>query len=269
MLLVAVFWSLNWSLSGMRTHWGFFGLWLGYCLMVDAWVWLRSGSSLWTRSRWRYVGLFLASVPIWWLFELINRRTDNWTYLGRDMVSDIEYVLLASLSFSTVVPAVFGTAELASTFGWIRRLESTRRLSATRPVCWAFVTSGFLMAVLLLGWPGFFFPFVWVAVFLILDPLNYLAGRRSLLRYLSLGQWRPILALGIGCFICGFFWEMWNYWSYPKWTYQIPFLDHLRIFEMPALGYAGYFPFSMELFALYHWIAGRRDKDEYVQLGEP
>ena len=36
--LVAVFWILNWTLSGLRTHWGFFPLWLGYCLTVDALV---------------------------------------------------------------------------------------------------------------------------------------------------------------------------------------------------------------------------------------
>ena len=29
--LVAVFWPLNWSLDGLRTHWGFFPRWLGYC----------------------------------------------------------------------------------------------------------------------------------------------------------------------------------------------------------------------------------------------
>ena len=31
--LVAVSWSLNWSLDGLRTHWAFFLLWLGYCLL--------------------------------------------------------------------------------------------------------------------------------------------------------------------------------------------------------------------------------------------
>ncbi|SVE30805.1 uncharacterized protein METZ01_LOCUS483659, partial [marine metagenome] len=34
--LIAVFWPLNWMLTGLRTHWGFFPLWLGFCLTVDA-----------------------------------------------------------------------------------------------------------------------------------------------------------------------------------------------------------------------------------------
>ena len=41
LVLTAVFWTLNWSLSGMRTHWGFFPMWLGYCLTVDALVFDR------------------------------------------------------------------------------------------------------------------------------------------------------------------------------------------------------------------------------------
>jgi hypothetical protein len=49
---------------------------------------------------------------------------------------------------------------------------------------------------------------------------------------------------------------MWNFHSYPKWVYYVSFVDFWRIFEMPLLGYGGYLPFSLELFALYHLIAG-------------
>ena len=38
LVLVLVFWWLNWSLTGLRTHWGFFPLWLGYIgYIVFAW----------------------------------------------------------------------------------------------------------------------------------------------------------------------------------------------------------------------------------------
>ena len=43
--LVIVFWTLNWTLAGLRTQWAFFPLWLGYCLTVDALVLRRSGTS--------------------------------------------------------------------------------------------------------------------------------------------------------------------------------------------------------------------------------
>ena len=120
--LVVVFWILNWSLSGLRTHWGFFPLWLGYALTVDALVFLRKGSSLLTRNPAAYAGLFLVSAPAWWLFELINLRTQNWIYLGEEAFSPFQFAALSTLSFSTVMPAVFGTAELVGTCSWLRRI---------------------------------------------------------------------------------------------------------------------------------------------------
>src|ERR1700751_637184 len=105
--LVAVCWPLNWLLPGVRTAYLFFPLWLGYILTVDALVWRRAGTSLWSRSRKDFVLLFFISVPVWWLFELINLRTGNWEYVGRELFSRVEFNLLSTISFSTVIPAVF------------------------------------------------------------------------------------------------------------------------------------------------------------------
>lgn len=255
LLLVGTFWVLNWGLSGTRTQWGFFPLWLGYCLVVDAWAWHRTGTSLWARDRRRFAGLFLASVPMWWLFELINLRTANWYYLGRSEFTDVEYVLLASLSFSTVLPAVFGTAELLASCGWVRRIAPTRRLRVRGP-WWLVSLLGLALLLSCLAWPRYFFPFVWLSLFLIVDPVNHRRGDPSILDQLSVGEWRGALALGAGGLTCGFFWEMWNMYSYPKWEYQIPFVDFLHVFEMPLLGYGGYIFFALELFALYHLACG-------------
>ncbi len=34
-LLMSTMWVINWSLTGSRTHYLFFALWLGYCLTID------------------------------------------------------------------------------------------------------------------------------------------------------------------------------------------------------------------------------------------
>ncbi len=256
LILVAAFWTLNWSLTGLRTHWGFFPLWLGYCMTVDAWNYLRVGTSLWTRSRAQYVGLFLVSAPTWWLFEFINARTGNWVYEGRAEFTDLEYFLWASLSFSTVIPAVFGTAEWIGGMRRIATLSATPTFAIGKGMRLGFTITGIGMLACLMAWPLYFFPFVWLSVFFIVDPINDARGSRSLLRSIADGDWRPLVSLGLGCLICGFFWEMWNYMSYPKWTYRIPFVDSYRVFEMPILGYGGYLPFSFELFALYHLVIG-------------
>jgi hypothetical protein len=263
--LVAVLWPVNWGLEGMRTHWGFFPLWLGYCLAVDALVLARTGTSLLARGRLRYLGLFAASVPAWWLFELINQRTRNWIYVSAP-IGDVEYALLASLSFSTVMPAVFGTAELAAGFGWLRRLPAGPRIAPTPRVTATLLLAGIVMLALLLAWPRTFFPFVWLSVALVLEPVNARLGNRTLLADTARGDWRRPAALAVGCLICGLFWELWNFWSYPKWIYDVPHVGFVKVFEMPILGFGGYIPFSLELFALYHLLAGvvGRGRDEYV-----
>jgi hypothetical protein len=259
--LLAVAWTLNWSMSGLRTHLLFFFLWLGYCLTVDALVYYRKGTSLLTRSPLDYLLLFLISAPAWWLFELINWRTGNWFYNGRECLTDLQYVLMASLSFSTVMPAVFGTAEAAGTFGWLRRMGPGLPIAPGRGTTLFLFALGWLMLAALLIWPLYFFPFVWLSVFFILEPLNVWLGNPVLLNDTGRGDWRPLFALWTGCLICGFFWEMWNFYSYPKWFYRVPFVDFFRIFEMPILGYGGYIPFSLELFALYHFILGLFKRD--------
>jgi hypothetical protein len=263
-----IFWTLNWSLPGLRTHWFFFLLWLGYCLTVDALVVWRKGSSMLTRSLGGYVLLFVVSAPGWWLFELLNLRTQNWSYLGVEGFTYLGYFLLCTLSFSTVMPAVFGTAELFTTVRWPRWARRAPAFALSRGTVLALFLAGWLMLALLLLWPRYFFPFLWLSVYFILDPVNVWLRRPSLLQYIAKGDWRPVLALSVGCLICGWFWEMWNFWSYPRWVYHVPFVDFLHVFEMPLLGYLGYIPFSWELFALYHLMSGWLGRsDSFVQVG--
>jgi hypothetical protein len=251
-----IFWITNWSLSGFRTHWGFFPMWLGYCLTVDALVFRRKGHSLLTRNHRAFVSLFFISAPAWWLFEIINWRMQNWYYVGEQNLTGVEYFLFSSLSFSTVMPAVFGTAELAGTFSWLRKINHGPRIPQNPTTLITLFIAGCSMLTLMLIWPRYFFPFVWLSVYFIVEPLNGWLKHRTLLEYIAVSDWRPVLALWVGCLMCGFFWEMWNFYSYPKWIYRIPFFDFLHIFEMPVLGFLGYVPFSMELFALYHMTVG-------------
>lgn len=124
------------------------------------------------------------------------------------------------------------------------------------------------MLALMMVWPNLFFPFVWISMYFILEPVNVWLDNRSLTEWIHRGDWRPILALWIGVLITAFFWEMWNYFSFPKWIYQIAWGDWLRIFEMPLLGYGGYLPFSLELYAIYHLVAGAFGdrKTSYVRI---
>lgn len=266
--VIAVSWFFNWNLTGLRTHYFFFPLWTGYILFIDAVVFMRKGHSLLKRDYKAFIALFFISAPAWWLFELINLRLQNWQYLGREHFSALQYALYASLNFSTVIPAVFETSELIGSFKWSNRLRSGPGIAAKRQSRIALFLGGIILLILILVWPRYFFPMIWPALFLILDPLNIALDNPSQITKLSRGNWRAFISLALGCLVCGFFWELWNFYAYPKWIYHIPFVDFCRIFEMPVLGYLGYIGFAWELFAIYHLIAGlipalHRD---YVQI---
>ena len=252
LLLVAVFWPLNWGLPGLRTTVLFFPLWLGYILTVDALVLRRRGTSILTRSPKHFVLLFACSAPAWWLFEALNWRTQNWIYLGREEIGDLAYFVLASVAFSTVMPAVFETAEWVRGARWMRRLVRGPRLHPTRTVCLGMEAIGAAMLALLLVWPTYFYPFIWGAPFFLLEPVVVWLGRRSLLDFTRRGDWRPVASLALGALVCGFFWELWNFYSFPKWTYDAPGVNFLHVFEMPLLGFIGYLPFALELHTLAH-----------------
>lgn len=260
--LVALAWPANWLLPGLRTHLLFFPLWLGYVLFLDGWIERRDGSSPCTRARRGFVWLFLISVPLWWLFEAANRLLGNWEYLGRERFGEVEYVLLCSLAFSTVAPAVLVSAEWARGFGWIERLGRGPRLApgsvrsrGARALCAGLFAVGLALAACCLRWPLRCYPLLWVAGVFLLEPLVFARGGRSLLCHVARGDWRPWIALWTGALVCGFFWEFWNVHSYPKWIYHIPVssipgVNSPKLFEMPLLGYLGYWPFAL---VVYQW----------------
>jgi hypothetical protein len=268
-VLALVGWLLNWTLLGLRTQWVFFPMWAGYCLAVDAIVRRRTGTSLLARSRGSFLGLFAVSAPIWWIFEALNIRTQNWVYLGAENFTPLQYAFWTTLAFTTVVPAVFGTAELVASFGFLQRLRRGPRIGTDRRTTALFFGAGWVMLGLMLVWPAIFFPFAWICLYFILEPVNIWLGNRSLAERTREGDWRPVLALWLGVLLTAFFWEMWNSRSYPKWTYQVAWGNWLHVFEMPLLGYGGYLPFSLELFAIYHFLRGLlgQGRTEYVNVG--
>jgi hypothetical protein len=102
--------------------------------------------------------------------------------------------------------------------------------------------------------PRYTFPLVWLGFFLLLDPINYLHKQPSIIQHIKDRNLTIPLSLLLAGIILGFLWEFWNYWAIPKWTYDIPFLGFFKIFEMPLLGYVGYFPFSFELYSMYWFV---------------
>jgi hypothetical protein len=254
--LVACFWFASWTRLGALGEYAFFPLWLGYILVVDALVAIRKGASLLTHAPREFIALFALSMPVWWIFEFHNCFLLNWHYIIPADYSLAQIILESTICFSTVIPAVFETRELIGTF--IRKPDLLQRpgFSITPRGLWlAMYVAVFLLAGVLFS-PRYFFPFTWIWLFVFVDALNCLRGRASLIEQAARGDWRNVATLALAGVVCGFFWEMWNIFAFPKWYYTVPFFDFAKVFEMPLLGYGGYVPFAWELYAMYHFVWG-------------
>ncbi len=269
--LIALAWPLAWSHWEPISRYTFFPLWLGYILTMDGLVLIRRGSSILSQSPRRWTLLFVLSMPFWWAFELLNLAVHNWEYLGTAGYGFWSYLALASVNFSTVLPAVMESSELVASFAWLRRLRLWWPVPSTPVVLWSLLVFGVLSIILPVRFPHYAYPLVWGVLFFLVEPFNVWLGAPTLFAWLRRGDWRPVIALALGTLLCGFFWEMWNYHSFPKWIYHVPGFDQgPHLFEMPLPGFLGYLPFALELYAmmnLLHHLLGRSNK-RLVRLGD-
>ena len=243
-------------------------VWTGYVLFIDAVTARCTGRSYLTTDRVEGLLVALASVACWWLFELYNAPrfwrggADAeglwWRYHGLEpnlFVRRVGY----DWSFATIFPAMFLTAATlrATAFRRVRVRPWRPSPRVLRLAVAAGAISVVLPLVVVSAW---LVPLVWVGWVLVLEPLNYRSGRPSWLADLGAGDASRLLGLLAGGAICGGLWEFWNYWAAARWTYTVPYLGGVKIFEMPVLGYLGFPPFALEAYAMYHWLRGLLDR---------
>jgi hypothetical protein len=240
-------------------------VWTGYILLADAVVAARTGRSYLTTNRAELVLVALTSVAGWWLFEWYNaprfwRGGEHavglwWQYHGLEPDPWLRRVGY-DWAFATIFPAMFLTAAaLRATLLARARVPPWRPSPALLRGSVALGAAAVLLPLLLVN--RWLVPLVWLGWILLLEPLNYRAGRPSWLRDLEAGDAsRPLALLAAGA-VCGVLWEFWNYWAAARWTYTVPYLGDAKIFEMPVLGYLGFPPFALECWAMYHWVRGR------------
>ena len=243
-------------------------VWTGYVLFVDALAARLTGRSYLTTDRVDGVLVALASVLCWWLFELYNvprfwRGGEDaaglwWRYHGLEPNLFLRRVGY-DWAFATIFPAMFLTAAVlrATVFRRARVRPWRPPPGLLRLAISAGVVGVVLPLVVVSQW---LVPLVWAGWVLLLEPLNYRRGLPSWLGDLAKGDASRLLALlGSGA-ICGVLWELWNYWAATRWTYTVPYLGGVKIFEMPVLGYLGFPPFALEAYAMYRWMHGLLDR---------
>ena len=203
------------------------------------------------------------SASYWYIFELYNLLIQNWLYINTSPEKWIA-VTMKLLSFATVLPALYETADL------LRFLSKEKKVHTNRawiPENWdisspALPSLAVILSLLPLLFPKLLFWAVWLGPFLLMDSINHRLGRSSILRDWQAGDLRRTIIFLIAGYICGFLWEFWNYWAYTKWIYTVPIPDMPHIFEMPILGFLGFGPFGLETFAFWTLVWGEKRKSE-------
>lgn len=263
-LITSVAWLFAWNrfawFEAMQPY-TFFPLWIGYILTMNGLTFRSSGHCLLIDRPLYYLSLFPLSAVFWWFFEYLNRFVQNWHYLGVENFSATEYILHATICFSTVLPAVLATEEYLSTYPRLARPllhAGTLHIGKTRLAGWGITA---IAAISLAGigiWPDYLFSMLWIAPLLIITSIQAINKKKTIFYPLRKGNWQPVLLPALAALICGFFWEMWNVKSVAHWEYSIPFVQRFHLFEMPILGYAGYLPFGLECKAVANLLRGEQ-----------
>lgn len=213
----------------------------------------RKGEFLLIGQKKFLVTVLAWSAVVWLFYELFNFRLQNWYYvnLPPDRLSRWAGTIIA---FATVLPAVFVAEAILRGLDVAKQVRwKTFRVTPT--VINSMRVAGVIMAALVLIWPKYFFPLVWGATMLLVEPENYKKSREhSLLADLERGEPGRLLRLLLGGAMIGFTWEMLNIKARGKWIYTVPGAEELKIFEMPVPGFFGFPPFSVECFILWQAI---------------
>jgi hypothetical protein len=231
-------------------------VWSGYILLADSLVYRRKGRSLIMNRTGEFILLLPLSIGFWLVFEFYNLYLKNWQYVGLP-----EELLLRLLgygwAFATIWPAILETAEV---------LESWKGISGRRVQPWrikqghlvfSLIFGAFCLAIPLIVSPltaHYLAAPVWLGFVFLLDPINYWRGGDSLFGDFEKGNPRRFYSLLLSGVLCGLLWEFWNYWAGARWYYTVPILGHIKIFEMPVLGYLGFPPFAVECFTMFSFV---------------
>lgn len=202
----------------------------------------------------RGASLLLWSAPFWYLFEAANLRLANWYYVL--LPADLPTRWLGSAAaFATVLPALHlahrWTARAGLARGWRTAGFRVRagHLAGT-------AVAGVVFVALALWRPGLFFPLIWGALTLLLEPWNF---RRdpdgSLLGDLARGRPGRIVRLLAAGLAVGLAWETLNFAAGARWIYTVPGLEGAKLFEMPLPGYLGFPVLALDGFVAYRALA--------------
>jgi len=237
------------------TAWYYQFAWYSLLLALDGLVALTGaaghrGEFLLLSRRSHLASVLGWSAAIWFFYELWNLRLQNWYYVNLPHNAGVRWSANA-IAFATVLPALFLVATLLRQAG-LASSSRSRPFAVSARLLRNVRITGAVLVVLVLGWPRYFFPLVWGATTLLVEPwVCERAPDRSLLHDLAAGRPGRLFRLLAAGGVVGFLWELLNIGARVKWIYTVPFFEQFKLFEMPLPGFLGFPPFAVECFVLW------------------
>jgi len=225
--------------------------WWAYIIILDSILSLRSGRPMFLNRN--LPEAIMISCGFWCIFELVNLRLENWFYVNIPFEAPVRYTGYL-LAYGSVIPAICLTAAAANPFFVsLKTRPFTVRSYAARTIA-----AGIILFFLMFLLPDYLFGLAWVFGIFLTDGINYRAGHRSFMADLEKGSPGRLLAALTSGLICGILWESWNFISPVRWIYTVPFLEGIKVFEMPIVGYIGFPVFAVETVAFFDLLQGIR-----------
>jgi hypothetical protein len=250
-------------------HWSDLPLFWGFTLMLDGWVYSRNGGkSLISFAPQELIGIGVASISGWMIFEFLNFFVDdNWYYPWGNIIDREEFLLYACCISSGLLPLAFEWYCLFQTFPNLNNRFAEGKKIIFSNVFKTICLIGGLVAIFLSGlFPMQLFGALWLSPPIILAVVLDKVGVWTPLKSIGQGNWAPTLLSALTYLVTGFCLEGQNYLSAQHngqevvytgdpayWQYSLPYVDVLHIFEMPLLGFFGYLPFGV--YCWLWWIA--------------
>ncbi len=240
--------------SSFMKVWFYCFAWWSFILFMDGLNFRKNKTSPLAENPWLFHSTAFFSVFIWLIFDLFNLRLENWSY--HNLPPNLgERWLGYFIAFGSVVPAI---KEISFYFESVLKGKKAAlfQIKVSTLMLKIFFLLGLSFVFLPIFWPNLFFPLVWLCFIFLLEPLNYWLKNETLLADLEQRDWSRVWSWVLAGLVAGILWELFNFWAGTHWEYNLPYLNFGRVFQMPVLGYTGFMPFALEIFAFYHLLAG-------------
>jgi hypothetical protein len=249
-------------------NWGAIPLFWGFTLMLDGWVYVRTGGhSMVAKKPQAVIAIGAAAISGWLQFEYFNFFVDeSWYYPKGDLIPPAEFVVYSVIGTSGLfIPAIQWYHLLRTYDAFNYKYSAGPKLAFPKWLQWVILISAAVGMFVAPFFPDDLFFILWYSPLVILSIILTWLKIWTPFTPIKNGDWSYMVLLALSYLIQGFLFECWNYmsgkhmpdgslisYSPDYWIYSIPYVSKYHIFEMPLLGFMGYLPFGV--YCVVWWI---------------